>query len=91
LCVMVGSMTDALERNKRTVTAFYDRMFNQCRPREAIAQYVGAHYIQLNPGVGPRLPRQARRVQACDRPPLMMKTATNPGGLKSRCGTDRAN
>jgi hypothetical protein len=25
-----------LERNKRTVLTFYDLMFNQCRPREAI-------------------------------------------------------
>jgi predicted SnoaL-like aldol condensation-catalyzing enzyme len=45
-------MTDALDRNKRTVTAFYDLTFNQSRPREAIAQYVGAEYIQHNPGVG---------------------------------------
>ena len=44
-------MTDALERNKRTVTAFYDLMFNQCRPGEAIERYVGADYIQHNPGV----------------------------------------
>jgi len=45
-------MTDALERNKRTVTAFYDLMFNGARPREAIERYAGAHYIQHNPGVG---------------------------------------
>ena len=45
-------MTDALDRNKRTVTAFYDLMFNQSRPREAIERYVGADYIQHNPGVG---------------------------------------
>ena len=29
-------MTDPLERNKQNVTAFYDLMFNQCRPREAM-------------------------------------------------------
>jgi predicted SnoaL-like aldol condensation-catalyzing enzyme len=45
-------MTDSLERNKRTVTAFYDLMFNQARPREAIERYVGDRYIQHNPGVG---------------------------------------
>ncbi len=39
------------ERNKRNVVAFYDLMFNQCRPREAIQLYAGATYIQHNPGV----------------------------------------
>lgn len=40
-----------LERNKRNVVEFYDLMFNQCRPREAIERYVGAEYIQHNPHV----------------------------------------
>jgi len=40
-----------LERNKQAVMAFYDLMFNQCRPREAIELYAGADYIQHNPGV----------------------------------------
>ena len=44
-------MSANLERNKETVTAFYDLMFNQCRPREAIEKYAGAVYIQHNPGV----------------------------------------
>jgi predicted SnoaL-like aldol condensation-catalyzing enzyme len=35
-----------LERNKQSVVAFYDHMFNQCRPREAIERYIGAEYIQ---------------------------------------------
>ena len=43
---------DRLERNKRTAMAFYDLMFNQCRPAEAIERYVGATYIQHNPHVG---------------------------------------
>src|SRR5215210_5607159 len=38
-----------LEANKRTVTAFYDLMFNQCQPAEAVQHYVGDAYIQHNP------------------------------------------
>jgi hypothetical protein len=30
-----------LERNKQNVMAFYDLMFNQCKPAEAIARYAG--------------------------------------------------
>ncbi|MBD2058316.1 nuclear transport factor 2 family protein [Oculatella sp. FACHB-28] len=44
-------MTDKLEQNKQTVTAFYDLMFNQCQPAEAIEKYVGDVYIQHNPAV----------------------------------------
>lgn len=43
---------DRLERNKNNVKGFYDLMFNQCQPTEAIAQYAGEVYIQHNPGVG---------------------------------------
>ena len=32
--------------------AFYDMMFNQNKPRQAITAYVGDHYIQHNPHVG---------------------------------------
>jgi len=32
--------------------AFYDLMFNQCRPREAVERYAGDEYIQHNPHVG---------------------------------------
>lgn len=40
-----------LESNKSNVIAFYDLMFNECRPRDAIALYAGADYIQHNPNV----------------------------------------
>ena len=45
-------MSNSLEQNKRNAQAFYDLMFNQCQPREAIEKYVGDVYIQHNPEVG---------------------------------------
>jgi predicted SnoaL-like aldol condensation-catalyzing enzyme len=44
-------MDDRLERNKKTAMAFYDLMFNLCRPAEAIERYVGETYTQHNPEV----------------------------------------
>jgi len=44
-------MDPTLERNRQTVTAFYDLMFNQCQPAEAIRRYAGDVYIQHNPHV----------------------------------------
>jgi predicted SnoaL-like aldol condensation-catalyzing enzyme len=44
-------MSDSLERNKRTATAFYDLMFNRNLPAEAVDRYVGAQYVQHNPMV----------------------------------------
>ena len=40
------------ETNKRSAMEFYDLMFNECRPREAIERYAGEQYIQHNPDVG---------------------------------------
>jgi len=45
-------MNEQLERNKNTAMAFYDLMFNQCKPAEAIEKYAGDVYIQHNPHVG---------------------------------------
>ena len=44
-------MTESLETNKQNAMAFYDLMFNQCQPAQAIARYVGDAYTQHNPGV----------------------------------------
>ena len=45
-------MSNDLQQNKRNAQAFYDLMFNQCRPREAIEKHAGDVYIQHNPEVG---------------------------------------
>jgi len=37
---------------RQAAMEFYDLMFNQCRPREAMERYAGAEYIQHNPHVG---------------------------------------
>ena len=39
------------EQNKQNALEFYDLMFNQCKPREAIEKYAGDVYIQHNPSV----------------------------------------
>lgn len=45
-------MTNKIEQNKKNAMAFYDLMFNQCKPEEAIKRYVGDTYVQHNPHVG---------------------------------------
>jgi predicted SnoaL-like aldol condensation-catalyzing enzyme len=45
------TMNERLERNKKAVVAFYDLMFNECRPAEAIEKYAGEVYVQHNPHV----------------------------------------
>ena len=44
-------MIHSLDRNRQRAIAFYDLMFNQCRPAEAIARYAGDSYTQHNPNV----------------------------------------
>jgi predicted SnoaL-like aldol condensation-catalyzing enzyme len=40
-----------LQRNKANVVAFYELMFNECKPGKAVERYVGEEYIQHNPHV----------------------------------------
>ncbi len=44
-------MTSKSDDNKSNAVEFYELMFNQCNPREAIEQYVGDEYTQHNPEV----------------------------------------
>ena len=41
-----------IERNKENALAFYDLMFNQSRPIQAVRDYVGDVYVQHNSAVG---------------------------------------
>jgi len=45
-------MNDYLENNKNNAMEFYDLMFNQNMPKQAIDRYVGDEYLQHNPHVG---------------------------------------
>jgi predicted SnoaL-like aldol condensation-catalyzing enzyme len=45
-------MSDQQEANKKNAIAFYDLMFNQGRPADAIERHAGEVYIQHNPHVG---------------------------------------
>ena len=45
------SMPHNISMNRDNALAFYDLMFNQCKPREAVDKYVGSNYIQHNPHV----------------------------------------
>ena len=47
----VCCFTYMVKQNKQNAVAFYDLMFNQCKPEEAIMQFVGDTYIQHNPHV----------------------------------------
>ena len=45
-------MSSDPEVNRQNAQAFYDLMFNECQPGEAVEKYVGEEYIQHNPEVG---------------------------------------
>lgn len=36
-------------QNKTNAIAFYELMFNGCKPAEAVRRYMGEHYRQHNP------------------------------------------
>ena len=42
-------MAGKQDRNKRNAIAFYELMFNESRPREAVRKFVGDDYRQHNP------------------------------------------
>jgi len=44
-------MPSTPEQNRSNAMEFYELMFNQCKPREAVERYVGASYTQHNPHV----------------------------------------
>ncbi|MEX6633346.1 nuclear transport factor 2 family protein [Hyphococcus lacteus] len=44
-------MTNNSNELTQAAKNFYDLMFNQCAPREAIENYVGDEYVQHNPEV----------------------------------------
>jgi predicted SnoaL-like aldol condensation-catalyzing enzyme len=44
-------MASTPEQNRQNALAFYELMFNQCKPRLAVERYVGASYTQHNPHV----------------------------------------
>jgi len=48
---MIDASPRDLARNKANAQAFYDLMFNQSNPREAVDRYVGDEYRQHNPEV----------------------------------------
>jgi predicted SnoaL-like aldol condensation-catalyzing enzyme len=45
------TVRERAERNKTNVVAFYELMFNDCKPREAVDRYAGSEYRQHNPHV----------------------------------------
>lgn len=45
-------ITETLEEKKAIVRDFYDTAFNQKKPEEAAAKYLGPVYIQHNPNFG---------------------------------------
>jgi predicted SnoaL-like aldol condensation-catalyzing enzyme len=55
-------MSAQTDRNKQAALAFYDLMFNQCRPAEAVERYVGDRYVQHNPDAPDGVDRHRDRI-----------------------------
>jgi ATP-dependent Clp protease ATP-binding subunit ClpC len=49
--VVAATLVDVLERNRRHAMAFYDLLFNQAKPADALARYAADVYIEHNPAV----------------------------------------
>ncbi|HYK76219.1 MAG TPA: nuclear transport factor 2 family protein [Daejeonella sp.] len=49
---MGNPQNNQVKQNRQNALAFYDLMFNQCKPEEAVAKYVVSKYTQHNPHVG---------------------------------------
>lgn len=45
-------MSNELETNKRIVREYYELAFNERKPEEAVAKYMGSYYRQHNPQAG---------------------------------------
>lgn len=49
--VVTAALVEILERNRRHTMAFYDLVFNQARPADALSRYAADIYIEHNPAV----------------------------------------
>ena len=72
----------ASEVDKQNVQAFYDLMFNQCRPHDAIERYAGDDYRQHNPHVADGKDAFIGYFERMPMPPA----GQSGGGSKRWCG-----
>jgi len=75
---------NSLTEMKENARAFYDPMFNQCKPREVVDRYVGAEYTQHNPEVGDgvfRFDEQGKIVEHWDVLQVIPESSKNDNGM----------
>ena len=77
--------TTDLEPNKANVIAFYDLMFNQSQPAEAIERHSGASYTQHNPHVADGKQAFIDHFERMGPPCWPMRTDVR-GGAAPACG-----